>query len=167
MKISRFIFRMWYYFRVGYNIYLSFLLGFATTVVTIYYLAITNIPILQNVFPHFWIFTTVAFSLGVPIACFIGWLHIKGSAIWKSEVDVTVEANPYSYRLAPGKEIEAYVPLYLELLKGVKKMLEREGILGEEERKRIEDLEAKLGTLIKGGALGKPRTRAKLNSPES
>ena len=164
MKGSRFIFRVWYYFRVGYSTYLSFLLGFATTLVTVYYLAITNIPALQGVFPHFGLFAVIALIVGVPTACLIGWFHMKGSSLWKSEVDITVEANPYLYKMYPGYWTEAFTPLYLELLGGVKKILEKEGMLSEEERGRIKDLEEKLETLIKGGYVGVPKTRANMGS---
>jgi len=164
MKGSRFVFRMWYYFRVGYSTYLSFLLGFATTFVTVYYLAITNIPALQSVFPHFGFFALVALIVGVPTACLIGWFHMKGSALWKSEVDITAEANPYLYKMYPGYWQEAFTPLYLELLSGMKKILEKEGMLSEEERERIRDLEDKLETLIKGGYVGVPKTRADMRS---
>jgi len=164
MKGSRFIFRMWYYFRVGYSTYLSFLLGFATTLVTVYYLAITNISQLQALFPHFGLFAAIALIVGVPTACIIGWFHIKGSSLWKSEVDITTEANPYLYKMYPGYWQEAFTPLYLELLRAVKKILEKEGMLSEEERGRIEDLEKKLETLMKGGYVGVPKTRADMRS---
>ena len=164
MKGSRFIFRMWYYFRVGYTTYLSFLLGFATTFVTVYYLAITNIPTLQAVFPHFGLFAVVALIVGVPTACIIGWFHMKGSSLWKSEVDITVEANPYLYKMYPGYWQEAFTPLYLELLKGLKKILEKERMLSDDERRSMRDLEEKLETLVKGGYVGVPKTRADMRS---
>jgi len=46
----------------------------------------------------------------------------------------------------------------------VKKILEKEGMLSEEERGRIEDLEKKLETLMKGGFVGVPKTRADMRS---
>ena len=164
MKVSNFAFRMWYYFRIGYGTYLSFLLGFATTFVTLYYLAITNIPQLQSVFPHFWLFVIIGLIVGIPTACGIGWFHVKGSALWKSEIDIASEANPYLYKMYPGYWLEAFTPLYLELLMGLKKILEKEGMLSEEEKSRIKDLEEKLETLIKGGYVGVPKTRVDMRS---
>lgn len=167
MRLSRFVYRMWFYFRMGYSVYLSFLLGFATTLVTVYYLAISNMPFLQTVFPHFWLFAVIAFVMGVPLACLIGWVHMKGSALWKSEVDITVEANPYLYKMYPGYWTEAFTPLYLQLLRGMKKILEKEGALSAEEKGNIEELEKKLETLINGGYLGTPKTKANMEpSPE-
>jgi hypothetical protein len=127
-------------------------------------LAISNIPALQAVFPHFALFVAIALIVGVPTSCLIGWFHMKGSALWKTEQDITVEANPYLYKMYPGYWQEAFTPLYLELLKGLKKILEKEGMLSEEERRSMRDLEKKLETLIKGGYVGVPKTRADMGS---
>jgi hypothetical protein len=48
--------RSWYYFGMGKNTYMAFFLGFVTTLVTVYYLAINSIPFLKSVFPTFWSF---------------------------------------------------------------------------------------------------------------
>ena len=162
MKSSNFVFRMWFYFRLGYGTYLTFLLGFATTLVTVYYLAINNSPLLQAMFPRFWIFALIALVAGVPMACILGWFHMKGSTILKSEMDINAEANPYNYKILPGYWQEAFTPLYLELLKGIKKILEKDGMLSDEERRRITELEDKLETLLKGGYVGTPKTKANL-----
>ncbi len=44
----------------------------------------------------------------------------------------------------------------------MKKMLEKNNALDEDDKKRIEDLEQKLQTLIEGGYVGTPRTRIDL-----
>lgn len=161
MQVSRYIYRMWYYFRIGYSTYLTFLLGFATTMVTVYYLAIKNMPVLLHVFPNFLPFAITAIIVGVPSSCIIGWVHMKGSAIWRSEMDISVEANPYFYKMYPGYWKEAFTPLYLELLRAMKILLEKERILTNDDRERIESLEEKLQKLIEGGYVGYPRTRIK------
>lgn len=163
MSITNFVYRMWYYFRMGYNTYLTFLIGFATTLVTIYYLAIKDIPMLLDIFPRFQLFVVVTLLVGVPVACFIGWYHLKGTAVWRSELDISVEANPYYYKMYPGYWKEAFTPVYLEVLKGMKKMLEKNNALDEDDKKRIEDLEQKLQTLIEGGYVGTPRARIDLD----
>jgi len=50
---SRSTCRAWYYFRLGYSTYLTFLLGYVSTLITVYYLAIKNMPPLFDVYPHF------------------------------------------------------------------------------------------------------------------
>ena len=51
-----------------------------------------------------------------------------------------------------------------ELIREAKRILEKEGMLSEEERGRIEDLEKKLEILMKGGFVGVPKTRADMLS---
>jgi hypothetical protein len=128
----------------------------------VYYLAINNIPFLQSIFPAFWVFSLISLIVGIPAACILGWFHIKGSAIFKSEQDITMEANPYNYKIPPGFWQEAFAPLYLELLKGMAKMLEKQALLTGEEREQIKQLEKKLETLIEGGCIGTPRTKANM-----
>jgi len=59
----------------------------------------------------------------------------------------------------PGYWKETFTPVYLEVLRGVKKILENQKTLSEDDKKRMEDLEKKLQTLIEGGYVGTPRAR--------
>lgn len=158
MKLS-FIARLWFYFRMGYSTYLTFLLGYISTLVTVYYLAIKSIPYLLDVFPRFIPFAALATVIGIPIAVGAGWVHYKRSPAFESEVDIQVEANPYYFKFAPGYTLEVLGPLYFELLSLLKRLTDREGLLGAEDRMRIENLEKKLQTLIEGGMVGNPRKR--------
>lgn len=154
-----FLARLWFYFRMGYSTYLTFLLGYVSTLVTVYYLAIKNIPDLLNVFPHFVPFAVLATVIGGPLSITIGWVHLKRSPAYRSEIDIGVEANPYYYKLPPGFNREVFAPLYLELLVQMKRLLESQKLLNTEEKTRIEELERKLHVLIDGGLVGTPRTR--------
>src|SRR3990172_7495803 len=156
---TRFIARLWFYFRTGYSTYLTFLLGYASTLVTVYYLAIKNIPDLLNIFPHFVPFAVLATVIGVPMSIAIGWTHIKRSPAWTAELDVGVEANPYNYKLPPGYYKEAWTPVYLELLMELRKIAVAQNLVDREDLARMDDLERKLKTLISGGCLGTPRRR--------
>jgi len=150
--------RLWYYFRLGYSTYLTFLLGYISTLITVYYLAIKNIPELLNIFPKFVPFAGLSTVIGVPLSIIIGWVHLKRSAAFSAETDIGIEANPYYYKLIPGKE-EVYAPLYLELLVQMKRLAKMQGLMSPEEISRIEDLERKLQILIDGGYVGNPRRR--------
>ena len=149
--------RFWYYFRIGYGTYLTFLLGYVSTLITVYYLAIKNLPYLLNLFPHFETFPIIATVIGAPMSVVIGWLHLKRSHAYSSEADITVESNPYSYKLTPGKESEAFAPSYLEILRLVGKLLKSQNLLSKEDESRIADIENKLQTLIDGNMVGNPR----------
>jgi hypothetical protein len=153
----RFYTRLWYYFRLGYSTYLTFLLGYGSTLVTVYYLAIKNLPALLNIFPHFVPFAVIATALGAPLSVAIGWAHLKRTSAFASEQDISVEASPYTYKLPSGFWREAYFPLYLELLAGMRRLVEAQGKLSVEEKSWIERLERNLKVLVNGGYVGTPR----------
>jgi hypothetical protein len=154
-----FVARMWFYFRTGYSTYLTFLLGYVSTLITVYYLAIKNLPDLLTVFPRFVPFAALATVVGVPLSVAIGWVHLKRSPAFSSETDINVEANPYYYKLPSGFYREAFAPFYLEMLVQMRKLLASQKMLDAEELQRIHNLEEKLQTLIQGGYVGMPRRR--------
>jgi hypothetical protein len=153
----RFIARAWYYFRIGYSTYLTFLLGYLSTLVTVYYLAVKNIPQLISLFPHFVPFAVLATIIGGPLSVAIGWVHLKRSLAFSSEQDISVEANPYSYKLTPGYSKEVYAPIILEQLMLIKRIAESQGQLDMETKARLEHLERQMKHLMDGGIVGNPR----------
>ena len=154
---QKYVTRFWYYFRMGYSTYLTFIMGYVTTLITVYYLAIKNLPFLLKLFPSFWMFSLLATVIGSPLSVAIGWLHLKRTHAYSSELDISVESNQYSYKLIPGKEAEAFVPSYLEILRLVSKLLKSQNLLSEEDESRISDVERKLQALIEGNVVGSPR----------
>ncbi len=156
-KLNKLAYRAWYYFRIGYATYLTFLLGFVSTMITVYYLAVKNIQSILQIFPNFGPFAVISTLIGVPLSIATGWIHLKRSKLYSSELDVGVEANPYNYKMQPGYWKEVFTPLYLELLVQSERMLEAQGLLSETDRGRMEDLQKKLRTLIEGGYIGTPR----------
>jgi hypothetical protein len=159
MSKARFAGRLWYYFRIGYSTYLSFLLGFVSTLVTVYYLAIKNMPSLLDVFPHFVPFAIIATLAGIPLAVSIGWAHLKRIPAYSSEQDIAAEANPYNYKLLPGWQTEVWIPTYLELLVQIRRLSESQNLLSEEDKARIKILESKMQRLVEGGMVGTPRRK--------
>ena len=159
LNIARMLTRSWYYFRTGYGTYLTFLLGYFSTFVTVYYLAIKNMPALLDIFPHFLTFMIVGTVIGLPSGVIIGWLHLKRTSAWTAEVDIGAEANPYNYKLTPGLWREAFAPTFLELLRLNRKILASNNLLTDEEKRRISELEQKLQILVSGGFVGQPRRK--------
>lgn len=70
-----------------------------------------------------------------------------------------IETNPYYYKLYPGYWKEAFTPTYLELLRQMTRLLEKERMLSEEDRERVQNIEEKLERLIQGGHVGTPRRK--------
>jgi len=157
--LNRLAFRAWYYFRLGYSTYLTFLFGYVSTLVTVYYLAIKNIPSLLDIFPKFVPFALLATVVGVPLSVGIGWIHLKRSRLFSSEADIGVEANPYNYKLQPGKDAEISTPFILISIRILKKLADTNGLLTSPEKDEITQLEDKLLTLLGGGYIGTPRRK--------
>jgi len=155
----RWVYRSWYYFRLGYGTYLTFILGYVSTLVTVYYLAIRNMPDLLSIFPHFETFGVLATVVGVPLAVAIGWAHLKRSGLFISEQDISVEANPYLYKLPPGYTKELTIPAALVTLKVARKLAETNGILTDTERAELDEVERKFKVVLEGGYVGTPRRR--------
>jgi len=150
---------LWFYFRIGYSTYLTFLLGAVNTLVVVWYLAIRDIPVVEEVFGHFAPFAILVTVVGVPLSIAVGWAHYKRSSVYISEVDIQVEANPYNYKLVPGKEQEVFVPVYSELLHLLRRLCQNQKILTAEEAQMIDDLERRLNVLAKGGMVGTPKRK--------
>ena len=151
--------RFWYYFRMGYSTYLSFLLGAVNTLTVIYYLLIKNVPDLEEIFPKFSIFAIPACLVGLPLAVLVGWLHFKGTMAYTSELDITVESNPYQYKLTPGWQREVFAPVYLKLLDLTTRISNDRRLLTDEEQAEVDQIRSKLRILIEGGMVGVPRRR--------
>lgn len=155
----RWVYRGWYYFRLGYSTYLTFVLGYVSTLVTLYYLAVKNLPDLLSIFPHFELFVVVATAVGVPLAVAVGWAHVKGSGVYVSEQDIASEANPYLFKLYPGYWREVFAPTFLTLLEQNRKILASNTLLSAEEERKITELEKKLEILVSGGYVGQPKRK--------
>ena len=157
MNAGRLVGRAWFYFRMGYSTYLTFLVGYISTLITVYYLAIKDSPGLLAVFPHFAPFAMLCTIIGIPMSVGLGWMHYKRTPAFTSEQDIQFEANPYYFKLAPGYNLEVFGPMYLEMLTLLKNISSNQKLLGSEDKERIEQLERKLEVLNKGGYVGTPR----------
>ena len=164
MNPRRLLFRAWYYFRIGYATYLTFLLGFVSTIVTVYYLAINNISFLKVVFPNFWIFSLLAIVVGVPLAVFSGYFHFKRSRAYTSEVDIQVEVNPYLFKITPGKEKEMQIPLTIANIDLTLAMARKLGALTPEVESELLQVREKYVRLAKHGDYRIPDAPSELSS---
>jgi hypothetical protein len=142
---------------MGYATYLTYLIGYVSTLITVYYLAIKSVPPILEIFPRFVPFAVLATVIGVPLSVGIGWIHLKRSKLYSSEADISVEAYPYNYKMTPGFWREAFAPFYLEMLVQIERLLEAQGLLGDEDKQRIRNLKEKMQVLIDGGYVGVPR----------
>ena len=148
-------FRSWFYFRTGYSEYFMFIFGAANTLTLTYYLALDNYPALQSVFSSFTLYVALVTLTGFPIMILVGYLHMRRTSAFRSQVEISVESNPYMYKLPPGVHQEVLAPLFYEVLGALKKADAGEK-LTPDEVKAMRNLDEKLGFLAGGGILKRP-----------
>ena len=95
---ENFGFRSWFYFRMGWGTYFAFIFAATNTLTVTYYLAIERIPTLITIFPNFLQYILIISAIGVPLLIIVGYIHYKRTLAFKSEIDVTMESNPYQRR---------------------------------------------------------------------
>ena len=91
-------FRSWVYFRMGWGTYFAFIFAAINTLTVTYYLAIERVPTLITIFPNFLHYILIISAVGVPLLIIVGYVHYKRTVAFKSEIDVTMESNPYQRR---------------------------------------------------------------------
>ena len=149
-------FRSWFYFRTGYSEYFVFIFGAANTLTLTYYLAVDNYPTLQSAFSSFTIYVAIITLAGFPILILVGYLHMRRTSAYRSQVEISVESNPYMYKLPPGVHQEVLAPLFYEVLGALKKADAGEKMTPGE-IKAMRDLDEKLEFLSDGGILKRPK----------
>lgn len=151
-------FRYWFYFRQGWATYFAFIFAAINTMVVTYYLAIERAPILKEIFPSFLNYLVIVSVIGIPLLIFVGYVHYKKTRAYHAEADITTESNPYFYKLPPGFWREVFAPSYLMMTNLLVKSLKNEK-LTEEEINEITELQKKFDVLIKGGYVGRPKSK--------
>lgn len=125
----------------------------------VYYLLIKNMQDLSLIFPEFYVFVLPAVLVGIPVTVISGWLHIKGTLAFASELDISIEANPYAYKVTPGLQKEVVIPLCLKMLQLAARVSKDRNLLTAEQESDVKDIEKKLRILLGGGIVGTPRRK--------
>jgi hypothetical protein len=133
--------RSWFYLRTGWSVYFAFVFAAVNTLVVTYYLAIDNMPFLQEVFPTFAHYVIMTALIGLPILIGAGYIHFKRSAGFRSEADIAIETNPHARRNLLNSE--AIVAAYLFSNDLMMKILKDEK-LTDEEMKKFAELQEKI-----------------------
>ena len=153
VKVKKYGFRAWYYFRMGYGIYWTFLFMGINTLTVTYYLAIERAPFLQEIFPTFIHYVIVIVIIGIPVLIFTGYSHYRKIPGYKAEVEVSAESNPFNFKLPPGFWLHVIMP-YFRVQSDILMKLSENKPLSEEDIKKMKDLQSKMDHLVKGGYVG-------------
>jgi hypothetical protein len=151
MNFERILFRSWFYLRVGYGTYIAFLIGFVSNIIVIYKLAIADTS-LVSIFPHLTDFVLVAAIVASPISIIIGLYHMRRTAAFAADATVSMEANPYVYKIVPGKEREVSFPLSIMTARVLLKLAGDK--LTAQEKQELEGVLAKADNLLLGHSVG-------------
>ena len=89
--------RRWFDFRMGHNIYLSFLLSFMNFLLISYTFLVSQIPFLNELFPGILEFAVVGALVYVPTSVAIGHFHNKKQL--GTDLLIQAEKNPYFERI--------------------------------------------------------------------
>lgn len=108
-SLVRLGFRSWSYFRTGFGTYFSTPIGVLNTFLLLY-IASQQVHFINRFFGNFWVFICVFGTVGVLASVFAGWLHFKRSRAYSSDMEISVEANPWNWKVTPGKEKIISVP---------------------------------------------------------
>ena len=138
-------FRTWFYFRNGWSLYFAFIFAAVNTLTVTYYLAIERIPDLLIIFPSFLNYVVIVTIIGIPTLVFIGYAHFKKTAAYRSEVDISLETNPYQRRMVVNTE--SIILLNLKLIDMLLKPSRNEKI-SKEELENIHKLQNEISELI-------------------
>ncbi len=156
MNLWKLLFRAWFYFRQGYNLYLAFLIGFASNIVVLFRLGVEPNTPLHSIFPSLGIFTAVGLLVAIPVGILAGLYHMKRTGAYAADASVATEANPYIYKVVPGKEKEVFLPLWILTARALARMLDQQKTMSVEERKELEDILNKANSLLEGEYVGRP-----------
>ncbi|OLB71016.1 hypothetical protein AUI06_04990 [archaeon 13_2_20CM_2_52_21] len=154
MNFWKLLFRSWFYFRIGYNTYFAFLIGFASNIIVIYKLGIAENKILSTIQIGLTFFAVLALLIMVPLCISIGLYHMRRTGAFAAEASVGTESNPYMYKIIPGKEREVFLPLWIATVRGLARVLDREKTMTAEEKRQLEDILSKADALLKGEFIG-------------
>ena len=151
--MKRQLFRAWFYLRMGYATYWSFVFMGINLLTVTYFLAIERAPFLKAIFPTFTEYAILLVVIGVPVMVLTGFVHYKKIPGFQSEAEINVENNPYIYKLQPGFQKEVVFPWQLVMSKILLKIAADEK-LTESEIKEIKELQKKMTHLLEGGYVG-------------
>ena len=151
------MFRAWFYFRQGYNLYLAFLIGFASNIVVLFRLGVEPNKSLLGIFPSLGIFTAVGLLVAIPVGILAGLYHMKRTGAYAADASVATEANPYVYKTI-GKEKEVFLPLWILTARGLAKLLERDETMSANDRNELTEILNKANALLEGQSVGLPKS---------
>jgi len=99
------VFRAWFYFRIGWGTYFTFIFTAINSLVVTYYLAIEKISVLEQIFPSVFHYGIIIITVIIPSLTLMGYIYFKKSPQFSSEADINFESNPHWNRMLINTDI--------------------------------------------------------------
>ncbi len=147
--------RVFFYFRLGYAVYLALLVGVINVLTSTYFLAIDRAPFIKAIFPTFELYILTAVAIGLPVIIFSGWFHYKKAGTYSAELSIAQQNHVYNYKWLPGYHKEVFSHAYLAIFRATVKQAKSEK-LSDEEIQNMNKIEKQLQDLIDGEYAGNP-----------
>ena len=134
-------------------------MGYASNIAVLYKLVVVDNKVLAPEFSSLTVFTIFGILVSVPTAIVLGLFHVRRTGAYAADASLSVESNPYTYKLIPGKEREVLVPLMILTARGLAKVLEKQDSLDPREKAQFDRVLSKAATLMQGGTIGLTKQR--------
>ena len=157
-RIGQWAGRRFWESRQFYSAYIALFVAITNWITIQYTLLLENIPVLKLLFSNIWIFLIVA-AVIFTIVSVLGGHYIHRRRQFRLENALAVEANPYLYRAAPGKERDLMIPVVLLQLDALEELLRSNNALSEEKKKQFEGHRQRLVRLVEGHSIEQTRNR--------
>lgn len=155
MIIRKWLERRFWDFRHGHGTYLAYAIGLFNFIVINYYLLISNVPLLERIFPRLWIFAILFTFIYFPVAVIVGWLVFRKRQ-YKTDAEVAAMENPFRWRtIYPSRETEFDLPLEKLNTEVIMRLAENHNLLTKEEKKRYKRFLHQLDRLMEGESIEK------------
>jgi hypothetical protein len=120
--------------------------------IVIYKLGLSSIPWFISLFPHLSDFLLVAVLGSIPFNIALGMFHARrrSSGPLASEIEVSMETNPYMYKMVPGKEAAVLYPMMLLSLDINRRILKKLEISDADIEGTLGELEVRVKRILKG-----------------
>src|ERR671923_2000741 len=153
IALGQWIGRRFWESRQFYSAYIGLFIAISNWITIQYRLLLENIPIFSTLFSQIWVFLIVA-TIIFTVASILGGHYIHRKRQFRLEQAVAIEANPYLYKSAPGKERDLMIPIAIMQLEVMEAILKSNNILTEEKKRQIDSFREQLKRLSQGLTLG-------------
>ncbi len=138
---SSLFYRSYFYLKFGYNSILGYPRQILINLAALYVVLVELFPTIRANTVQLTVIGFISVAAMLLVSILGGWIYIKKTRFWSTEIDVSIEANPYNFKAPPGYYREVILPSLLHIMT--------------KQPVRNTLLEDRLRALIRGESVGK------------